>query len=188
MITSKKHRRPVYAVLLAAGESRRCRPKKLLLPWGEKKVLEKSVANLTGSRAEETVVVLGHDPEPLQKILARLPCLVTRNRDYRRGMASSFLTGIIEIRKAFSPPADAGFLLALADAPFIDPKIVNMLVDAYRTKKADIVVPVCNGRRGHPSIFHGRFSDEVAAGDPGGRGEKDFREISRPGPSCRNKI
>jgi len=170
--------RPVYAVLLAAGESRRCRPKKLFLPWGRVTVLERSVSNLLDSGVEKTVVVLGHEPAPLQRLLINKDCLVVINREYRRGMASTFLAGIREIKSALSPPPDAGYLLALADAPFIDPDIVNRLVAAYRDEKADIVVPTYKEKRGHPSIFSGVFSSEIADSiDRGG-----MRELLRKYP------
>jgi molybdenum cofactor cytidylyltransferase len=61
-------------------------------------------------------------------------------------------------------------MLLLGDQPFIDPHVVDALIDDYRSGRRGITIPVCNGRRGHPVIFDARYRAELlSVGDRGAR-------------------
>ena len=154
--------RSVYAVVLAAGESRRCAPRnKLFLPWNGSTILEAVVSAVLASPVAGTAVVVGHQAERVTRFLEKFPCRAVLNPDYRTGMGSSLVAGLDSWLALPDLPAQAGFLIVLGDQPFISPGIIAQVVAAYRGSAAEIVVPVFRGRRGHPPIFHRNLAGEI---------------------------
>lgn len=80
------------------------------------------------------------------------------------GMGASLACGVQSV-----PDAD-GWLIALADMPWIRPSTIHLLASAL-TAGADIVAPSYNGERGHPVGFARRHYAALAAltGDEGAR-------------------
>ena len=62
-------------------------------------------------------------------------------------------------------------LLCLVDHPFLTTEIVNRLIGAFRDMRRPIVLPVFNGRRGHPALFARSLFDELA-GAPADKGAR----------------
>ena len=95
---------------------------KLLLPWGDKPVLEVVVNTLVGAGLHEVVVVVGHQAETVAAVLEPYPVRVVTNSDFAAGMSASLRTGI--------EAADAmarGYLVALGDMPGISTGLVDLL-------------------------------------------------------------
>lgn len=164
--------RPVYAIVLAAGESRRCAPRnKLFLPWDGSVILESVVSRVLASRAAATAVITGHQADRAADLLEQLPCRTVFNPAYRSGMGSSLVAGLDYwlARPGLSP--GAGFLVVLGDQPFITPSIIDRVIAAYQSSTKEIVVPVFRGRRGHPPVFHRSLAGEIreVAGEWGAR-------------------
>jgi len=151
----------IWAVVLAAGESRRMGTQKLLLPFGETTVVEAVVATARGSRADRVMVVLGSDADEVRKKLESSGAAFTINEDYARGMLSSVQAGF----KALGGDAEAAVVM-LGDQPFLPAKVVDAVIEAYRTSGKGIVIPVCRGRRGHPVLVDMKYRDEVLGLDP----------------------
>lgn len=161
-MTKPRPARPVYAIILAAGESRRFGHRnKLFLPCGHETILEASVRNILNSRVDGTVVVLGHQEDKVKKLLDKFSCKTVFNPDYRAGMGRSVVVGIDYWLARIRPDPEAGLLFALSDQPFIPTAVIDNLIRKYRDTSADIVVPVFNGRRGHPSILNRKYADEI---------------------------
>jgi molybdenum cofactor cytidylyltransferase len=80
------------------------------------------------------------------------------------GMGASLACGV-----AAAPEAD-GWIVALADMPWIAPATIDKVTDALRNG-ADIAAPVCHDRRGHPVGFARRHFQALASlcGDDGAR-------------------
>jgi len=156
----------ISAILLAAGESRRMGKPKLLMPIGKSTVLEQAIDNLLNSRVSETIVVLGYKAEEVRLKIATKPVKIAVNPDYQQGMSTSIATGL----KLVDDRATA-VMLALADQPFIDGKIIDRLIQQFQTHKKGIVIPVYQGRRGHPIVFAIEYKTELLGlkGDVGGR-------------------
>ena len=57
----------ICAMILAAGESRRMGAPKLLLPLGEKTIIETVVDEILRSKADKTLVVLGAEREKIER-------------------------------------------------------------------------------------------------------------------------
>lgn len=158
----------VSAIVLAAGESRRMRRLKLLLPLEGKSMLSRVVdAALGSTKVGEVIVILGKGQRWLRRQAARSPRVQTIfNPDWREGMATSLHLGL----RSVSPQASAVVFL-LADQPLVDSALIDSIIDKYEKSRKRIVVPVYNGRRGNPALFDMSLRSELlcTSGDEGGR-------------------
>lgn len=146
----------VWAVVLAAGESRRMGEPKLLLPFGEKTMIESILDNLLRSKAGKILVVVGsHRKEILKKIGDR-PVETAINRRYREGMLSSIQAGFKTLPRDI-PAA----LVCLGDQPFIPFSVSNALIEAYEGTQKGIILPVYKRRRGHPILIDTKYRQEI---------------------------
>lgn len=148
----------VTAVLLAAGRSRRMGALKALLPFGGRTVARACVENLLEAGAEEVVVVLGHRAEEVRAELERDDARVrfAFNREEGSEMGVSVARGV----EAVAPDARA-VLVALVDQPAVPPSAIGSLIDAWRERSARLVVPVWEGRGGHPVLIDLAFKEEL---------------------------
>ena len=151
----------ISAVILAAGESRRMgKQNKLLLPLGGEALLVKLVKSVCASDVSQILVVIGHESEKIRQELNDLPLSFVYNPNFSEGMTTSIKSGV----KEASPDCD-GFLICLADMPFINTPEINKLIHAYvknRIKeKRLIVLPVFQGHRGNPVLFSSEFRNDI---------------------------
>ena len=151
----------IWAVVLAAGESRRMGTQKLLLPFGDTTVVAAVVRAALASRAGRTLVVLGADRVAVRLGLEPQDVEFAVNEDYRLGMLSSVQAGFREL------PKDAqAAVVMLGDQPFLPPRVVDAVIGAYEAGGKGVVVPTFQGRRGHPVLVDLKYRDEVLALDP----------------------
>lgn len=151
-----------FAVVPAAGHSTRMGRPKLTLPLGGRPVIGHVVAALRGGGVANVLVVVGpHVPElvPLAEAAgANVLALPTPTADMR----ATIEAGLAWVEKRFRPQPDDRWLLAPADHPAISANVVRTLLAA-----ADpIVIPVHNGRRGHPTAFRWRHVAGIRALPP----------------------
>ena len=151
----------ISAVILAAGESRRMgKQNKLLLRVGGEAMLVKLVKVVCASDASQVLIVIGHEAEQIRLELNNLPLRFVHNPNYRKGMTTSIKSGIKEV----SQNSD-GFLICLADMPFINTSEINKLIHAYVKNrirgKGLIVVPVFKRQRGNPVLFSIEFRNDI---------------------------
>ena len=152
----------IAAIMLAAGESRRMGDRnKLMLMIGGEPLIVRSARTLIASRVDTITVVLGHQAEQLQSLLAPLPVETTINPDYRDGQMTSVHRGL----EALEGECD-GVLVALADQPFIESGDIDRLLDAFAERgEHSIVVPTVNGQRGNPIVLDWRHRQEILSGE-----------------------
>jgi len=151
----------IWAVILAAGESRRMGRQKLLLPFGETTVVGAVVGTACASRVDQVLAVLGADRDAVRQEIEPLGIDFAINEDFKMGMVSSVQAGFRAL------PADAeAAVVMLGDQPFLPASVVDAVVEAYRRSGKGIVVPAFQGRRGHPVLVDLKFRDEVLALDP----------------------
>ena len=151
----------IWAIVLAAGESKRMNSPKMLLPVNGKTMIEKVVENISESRVDKTMVVTGAYSDEINKIIGFLPVTVCHNENYRDGMLSSIKCAF----RAVSEKA-AAVMVFPGDKPWITPDVVNLLIESYRHEKKGIVIPVYMTRRGHPVLIDLKYRNEVAMLDP----------------------
>ena len=121
---------------------------KQLLPFGGRTVLQTVVDTLLGCDLDGIAVVLGHRSEDVKRHLAGSQVAMCVNADYREGMLSSVLCGILSLPES----ADAA-LIVLGDQPQIDAGVVRRVVETYRSGSRGIVIPTFGGKRGHPALI-----------------------------------
>lgn len=143
--------RPVAAVVLAAGQSTRMGQPKLLLPWGGAgTILRAAVQRVLAAGLGDVVVVTGEHHDALTQALAGLPVSLVNNPRYAEGeMLSSLQAGL----RALAASQAAACLVVLGDQPALEASVLGTLLGAYAQGAGEIVVPVYEGRRGHPVLF-----------------------------------
>jgi molybdenum cofactor cytidylyltransferase len=128
--------------------------------------LEQVLKVFSGSNLFEVIVILGQEYEEITKLKSLKLVHTVLNKDYEQGMSTSIIAGVKAVHK------DAkGIMIALADMPFIEQSTINCMINTYMEKGKGIIVPVYNGRRGHPVIFSTAYRNEllIIKGDEGGR-------------------
>lgn len=151
----------IWAVILAAGESRRMGTQKLLLAFGETTVVGAVVGTALASRVDRVLVVLGADKDDVREEIEPLGINFVVNENFAEGMLSSVQAGFRAL------PADAeAAVVMLGDQPFLPARVVDAVVEAFRQSGKGIVVPAFQGRRGHPVLVDLKYRDAVLALDP----------------------
>jgi molybdenum cofactor cytidylyltransferase len=130
---------------------------KALLPFRGRTFLENILDAISKSSIQNTIVVIGHHRDEITARL-NLPNPVF-NPNYEQGMVTSFQTGI----RALSADS-AGAVLFLVDHPVVETATIDVLVRSFSPNR--IVVPVFNGRRGHPVLFAAEVLQEILALPP----------------------
>jgi molybdenum cofactor cytidylyltransferase len=146
----------IWAMILAAGESKRMGKPKLLLPFGEKTIIETIVETVVSSKVEKTLAILGSEREKIEEKIKNYPVKIVYNRDFRSGMLSSVQCGFQVL-----PEETQAVLVVLGDQPKISATVINKLVDTYKSSGKGIVLPVYNKERGHPVLIDVKYRGEV---------------------------
>jgi len=164
------------ALVLAAGESKRFgEENKLLFEVSGKALLRIVVDALVELEWSELMVVLGHEAEAVEKILAGSGARCLRNPRYREGMGSTLGFGI----RNLDTRAIDGVLVSLGDLPRLKNRHVTAVIEAFESCGGDrVVIPTFQGRRGHPVCFPLRMVGELSklSGDRGARKLIDSEE------------
>jgi len=167
------------AILLAAGESRRMGAAKALVDWRGRPLIAHQLDALHRSRIDECIVVLASEaPRLLPMVEPRFRpgwrARAVRNPRPEEGRSASIRVGL----GALLGPADM-LLVASVDQP-LETGLVDALLAAASGEwgpagaarglpRADaprlILVPVFEGRRGHPPLFHGSLLPELLGVD-----------------------
>jgi len=145
----------ISAIVLAAGKSERMGTPKALLPLRGTTFIENILEVISRSPVEHTIVVVGHHREEIEPHIPAAARIVF-NPDYEKGMVTSIQAGIRSL-----PLGITGALLFLVDHPLVDSESIELLVANAAPDR--IVVPVFEGRRGHPVFFGAQVLEEVLA-------------------------
>jgi len=156
----------ISVLLLAAGESKRMGRQKLVLPFGTSTIIEKTIDNLLNSKVDEVIVVAGYRAEEFVKRIASNPIKIAVNPQYHQGMSTSIIAGLNLIDKRAN-----AVMIALADQPGINSKVIDKLIEEFHRHDKGIVIPTYQGNRGHPIIFSIKYKGAFLklTGDVGGR-------------------
>jgi molybdenum cofactor cytidylyltransferase len=83
----------IWAIILAAGESKRMGSPKMLLMFNGRTMIENVIANVSESKASKILVVLGAYRDALVKLIEKLAVRYCYNDNYKEGMLSSVQCG-----------------------------------------------------------------------------------------------
>jgi molybdenum cofactor cytidylyltransferase len=157
-------REPPVGLLLAAGAARRFGGAKLLAKLsGDEGVGAASCRAMREALGRVVAVVRPGDDE-LASVLGGLGATVVRCARADEGMGASLACGVATSAGA------SGWIVALADMPWIRPSTIRAVADAVAAG-AMIAAPFHRGERGHPVGFSAACRDDLTAlaGDEGAR-------------------
>jgi molybdenum cofactor cytidylyltransferase len=146
----------ICIIVLAAGSSTRFGRNKLLEKIDGFTMIEKVVGSAASSKADEVIVVLGHEAERVKEALKSFDCKFVFNEDFKMGQSSSVKAGV----KSVMGYADAVMVLP-GDIALITPKPINMVIEEYETSGSPLVVASHEGRLGHPILFDRSLFSEI---------------------------
>ena len=158
----------IVAVLLAAGAATRFGSDKLLhaLPHGVPIAIQ-AARHLRAVFEKNVFVVIRPEAEALSELLRREGCEVLLCERAAEGMGASLACAV---RAANAARAADGYVIALADMPFVRPSSIAAVRDALAAG-ATFAAPYFRARRGHPVGIAGslRAQLENLAGDEGAK-------------------
>ncbi|MCM3715918.1 nucleotidyltransferase family protein [Alkalihalobacillus oceani] len=167
------------AILLAAGQSSRMGSLKALLPWGGRTLLEKQLDELVQSTIDEVVVVLGFQADLLKPLIleatrdfaTKLTIKIRINRHYEAGKTSSIRLGMKHLAKA----SDNVLIIG------VDQPVRAVTINTLLSSRAELAIPVYQGRKGHPPLFASSLYKKLEAITEETEG---LRAVIRHHPGC----
>jgi len=154
----------IVGILLAAGSSQRFGSDKLCsVMINNEPIAVKSCRNLLAG-TDKVLAVIRPGAEALAKMLEKTGASITICPDAEQGMGTSLAYAVSSLPDAY------GWLVALADMPWILPATIGNVSKAIRTG-AKIAAPFWQGQRGHPVGFSSVYRPELMAltGDSGAK-------------------
>jgi molybdenum cofactor cytidylyltransferase len=154
----------VVGILLAAGSARRFGAAKLLQPLPGDVPIAVAAAQAMMPVLPYTLAVVRPDDAALIELLTALGLQIVENPLANDGMGTSLAAGVNAAANA------DGWLIALADMPWVRPATIAALVDRIKNG-ASMVAPVYAGRRGHPVGFSAHWRQALCelSADKGAR-------------------
>ena len=133
-------------LVLAAGSSRRMGSPKQLLQVRGRPLLELVVGQVTASRLDDVVVVLGAAADEIQTRVDLGRARVLINPEHSSGMASSLRAGVASL----GPDVDR-VVVILGDQPDVDAELLNKLLDLHESSGLPAAALSFNGLL-HPPV------------------------------------
>jgi molybdenum cofactor cytidylyltransferase len=144
------------AVILSGGSSSRMGSPKALLPYQGRPFLDHLLEITQHPKIDVRRVVLGAHAEPIARAIDLAADEIVINEDWQKGQLSSIHAALRSL-----PPGTDGMVLCLIDHPLISADLVDNLITIFYSSNASIVLPVFEGRRGHPVLFSSKLYSEL---------------------------
>ena len=161
-----KNMSELVGILLAAGSASRFGAAKLLHPLPDGVAIGVAAASALIKAVPNSLAVVGPGDQTLITAFSELGLKVVENPLADEGMGTSLAAGVCATSEA------AGWLIALADMPWLQPATITALADRLNSG-ASMVAPVYAGRRGHPVGFSSCWYEQLS-GLSGDRGARDL--------------
>lgn len=146
----------ITAAVLAAGSGKRIGQAKALLQYKQRSFLENILINLNTAGINDVFIVLGQEFEQIKKLLSsKYPYTFIHNRHPENGPLSSFRLALEKM-----PPDTTGCLLVLVDHPLVSSETYRKLKSLGEQITGAILIPVYQGKKGHPVYFDKKFFPE----------------------------
>ena len=187
-VVEDTRRSDVAAIVLAAGASTRMGTSKQLLMWEGEPLIVRTLRRVLAARVGPVIVVLGHGADEIRPLLEPLGgeagdrLRVVVNPGHRTGGQSSSVSVGLTALATIDHERIRAVVFVNCDQPLLRADHIDALVDRFEGVQASvgrllsdpdraIVVPVHDGRHGHPVLFGRAFFGELAdvKGDEGGR-------------------
>lgn len=146
---------------------------KLLLPFEGKTIIEKVVENILDSDITRIKVVLGSERTDISNALKWKPVDLVVNENFQQGMHTSVISGINAL-----PWEARAVLIFLGDQPFIPLDVPKKVIEGWRHSGKGIVIPLFEGKRGHPPLYDLKYRNELIHLNP----DQGLRSIAQAFP------
>lgn len=160
----------IATIILAAGESKRMKAVKQLMPWKDTTLLGYAMKQSLQSETDAVFVVLGANKEVILPSIDTSETTVIINNDWPLGMGTSITAAVryIQLNKLDYD----GVLIRLVDQPLLDVKYYNKLIDNYIKTKYIITTSYESGC-GVPAVLDKTYFKELQELKP----DKGAKEI-----------
>jgi len=152
-------RRPLAAMILSGGESRRMGAPKALVPYRGKTFVEHLIEVTRHPRVGLTRIVVGAHADEIRERLAAHTREIVVNADWAKGQLSSIQAGVHSLPQGTTD----GMILCPVDHPIVSAELVARLIQEFDASGKSIALPTYHGRRGHPLIFRAKLYEELLA-------------------------
>ncbi len=154
-----------FAIIPAAGESRRMGSPKLLLPLQGVPLIAHTIAAWQAAGLTPLVVVRPSDTQLADACRAYGAEVLVPNAPPAE-MKVSVQLALRHVRERHQPADDFAWLLAPADMPRLSPAIIGRLLTEHQAsvfgkQTTEILVPTCAANRGHPVLFPWSLAEQV---------------------------
>ncbi|WP_234123967.1 nucleotidyltransferase family protein [Clostridium hydrogenum] len=144
----------IDGVILAAGLSSRMGNYKMTLELRQKTIIENCIEAIY-DYCSNIIVVGGYNYNMICEVLKPYRKITTvLNENYKDGMFSSIKTGLKNVR-------GNRFFITPGDYPLIKKDTCEKMIKC----KADIVIPVYDGEKGHPVLINSNLINDVLEND-----------------------
>lgn len=142
-----------FAIVPAAGHSRRMGLPKLMLPWGDSTIVQHVLSAWRASSVDRIIAVVRRDDTALQKLVVGERTDMVLPMVDPPDMKASVQQALAYVQSQYSPQPSDVWLMAPADMPYLSAQVIERLLDAYSPDRPRILVPDLDGHRGHPVLF-----------------------------------
>lgn len=161
---STTERNMLAAAILSAGESSRMGRPKALLPYRGRTFLEHLIEVTRHPRVGVTRIVLGAGADAIRQHLLAVgeagaadPANFLVNAEWPKGQLSSIQCAVRSLPQGLTE----GIMLCPVDHALVSAEVIERLIAEFDSKRAAIVLPTFEGRRGHPVIFRASLYEEL---------------------------
>lgn len=134
---------------------------KQLLPLGNKPVISHCLDTLITAEISDIVVVLGPHRTEILRFLGALPDQV---KIAYNDIPGSEMAESVRIGLGVANASSSGLLVCLSDHPMVSRETIKSLSGLHGQDPDKIIIPLCRGARGHPTLFPARMIREVLTG------------------------
>lgn len=158
--------RDVYALVLAAGLSRRYGRSKLLEELSGTPLLRHALSAAQAACPGKVVLVTGHASEDMASAASGLADDIVLNREYRSGIGSSIAKSVSHLTEDA-----AAVIIMLADQPLVTAAHIGQIIEKWGNDPDAIVATRYSGIDGPPVLFGHRYFAELCelGGDAGAK-------------------
>ncbi|MBD3234921.1 MAG: NTP transferase domain-containing protein [candidate division Zixibacteria bacterium] len=136
------------AIVLAAGEGSRIGKPKAILEINGRFFIERVIDTLILAGIDNITVVLGAEADKIKSMTDLSIVNTVINENYTNGQFSSLQAGLSNLK------AEGDLIVFPVDHPLVEPDTVMQLLDsATEPSNTKAVVPVFNGKKGHPVLL-----------------------------------
>jgi len=128
------------------------RAHKLLLPVGDRRVIDHLVTGLAQAADEVFLLRRGDDLELREALAAHPGVHVVEARSDPQEMRDSVQLLLDHVSRTCRPGDSDGWLLYPADHPVIRPTVLELLIHAFRERPQAMHLPTHHDRNGHPLL------------------------------------